>query len=107
MSYHTIAELDGEPVLFGVACQDNGDVRMTEFCASVMGNTSREFMNAFAYDVTDCVRRHGRVQQLVTSNESSGLRYHPRRLEEMNGRVGSTLMRLRRVERGFSLTFEG
>jgi hypothetical protein len=107
MSYHTIDELNGEPVLFGVACEDGGDARMNRFCASVVGNTSREFMNAFAYDVTDCIRRHGRVEQLVTSNDSSGLRYHPRRLERMDGRVGSTSMRLRRVDRGYSLTFEG
>lgn len=107
MSYYTIDELDGEWVFLGVACANGGDARMSEFCNSVIGNTSREFLNAFAYDVADCVRRRGRVERLVVGSERSGLRLHPHNLEEMDGRVGRTSIRLREIDRGFELTFRG
>ncbi len=108
MSYHTIDELDGEWVFLGVACESGGDARMAEFCHSVMGNTSREFVNAFAYDVTDCAREYGRVRHLAFGDaHASGLRRNQgRSIQSMDGRIGATLLLLRERDAGFELTFQ-
>ncbi len=108
MSYHTIDELDGQWVFLGVACDHGNDTRMDELCDSVMGNTSREFMNAFAYDVADCVREHGHIRRLVrgAAHTSGLLRDRGRSLQSMDGQIGSTSLRLRKREAGFELTFQ-
>jgi hypothetical protein len=106
VSYYTIDEVDGEPVILGVACAHENDARMGEFCRSIMGNTSREFTNAFAYAVAGCVEQHGRVQSLIIGQESSGLRRHPHNLESMDGRVHATSLRLREIDGGFELVFD-
>lgn len=101
VEYYSINNPD---VIFGVACTHNDDPRLKTFCARLIGNTSMEFMNAYAYDVNACVERHGRVLRLDTSEESSGLRLHPQSLELMEGRLGLTHLYLRRTDRGFALT---
>lgn len=108
MSYHTIDELDGEWVFLGVACDYGDDARMNQLCNSVMGNTSREFMNAFAYDVLDCVRAHGRVRHLaIDAPHLSGFRRNGGRgIQRMDGQIGPTLLILREHGSGFEVTFQ-
>lgn len=108
MSYYTVDSINGEPVFLGFACDAGDDDRMDQFCDAVVGNTSREFMNGFAYAVLDCVRARGRVTHLVTGDEyTSGLRYNRgRSLKRMDGRIGDTVLVLRERDAGFQLTFQ-
>jgi hypothetical protein len=108
MSYYTIDELDGEPVFLAAACNARNDARMEEFCGAVIGHTSREFMNAFAYDVTDCVRAHGRIRHFAVGDaHTSGLRRdRGRSLQSMDGQIGATRLSLRERDAGFELTFQ-
>lgn len=108
MSYYSIDELDGEPVFLAVACNAGNDARMDEVCGAVVGNTSREFMDAFAYSVLDCVRAHGRVRHLAVGDDHmSGLRRNRgRSFESLDGQIGATSLVLRKRDAGFDLTFQ-
>lgn len=88
----------------GVACSHDGP-RMRTLCNSIIGHTSREFMNVFAYSVLECVERHGHVDSLQTGSEP-GTRDHLHNLESMTGHVGDVEIRVNEIERGFQLTFK-
>jgi hypothetical protein len=102
VSYYGVTEPD---TIFAVECVHGGEPSLAGFCQTIVENTSHEFMNIFAHDVISCVRTNGRVLTIRTTSEHSGLRYHPRAVDRMYGRLGFASIELRRREAGgFTLT---
>jgi len=92
--------------IFSVACRHDGDARGAAFCNAILGHTSMEFLDIFAFDVASCVERHGRVLSLQLGDERTSLAMHPRNLERMNGRISGTEVALAAIDRGFEVRFQ-
>ena len=92
--------------IMGVGCRHDDDPVLQRFCDAILGNTSFEFFNAFAYDVVECTQAHGQIERIETDQAPSGLLRHPYSLRRMSGRISGANLELQSREAGgFALTF--
>ncbi|HVY83532.1 MAG TPA: hypothetical protein VG943_00235 [Caulobacterales bacterium] len=95
--------IDIPGAIFSVECEHNGDPRWMRYCPIVLNHTSHEFFNAYAYQIHDCVAANGRVLDLRTDGEESGLARRSN-MVSMDGVIGRIHVRVTEVERGYELT---
>jgi hypothetical protein len=108
-SMRTVAyySFNSPDAVFSVRCDHGGDPELADLCETILNHSSHEFLNAFAYDVVECVRSHGSILSLRDSKRDSGLLHYPRSLIAMSGRVRGRNISLRaRPDGGFELSFQ-